>query len=78
MESKVVLPEPAQVNSFPLLAESPNGLIVLFKNYTVGTVVHAGNSQLHKLGDSRCYWIDVTNSHWTILPKGSTVTLTQE
>ena len=78
MESKVVLPEPAQVHSFPLLAESPKGLIVLFSDQYSGTVMCAGNSQLHKLGDHRDDWIDVHNGHWKILPKGSTVTLTQE
>ena len=78
MESKVVLPEPpAQVGSFPLLAESPKGLIVLFSDECAGTVMCAGNSQLHKLGTHRDDWIPVHNRHWNILPKGSTVTLTQ-
>lgn len=79
MKSKVLVPEPpAQVNSFPMLAESSNGLIVLFNDQYSGTVMCAGYSQLHKLGTHRDDWIPVHNSHWKILPKGSTVTLTQE
>lgn len=74
MESKVVVPE---VYTSPLLAESPKGLIVLFNAECSGTVMCAGDTS-YKVGDYRDMWISVTDPHWKVLPKGTTVTLTQE
>lgn len=77
MESKVVLANPSAVYEFPLFAKAPNGLIVLFTDNQEGTVVDSGASKKN-IGYYNVNWISVTDDHWTILPKGSTVTLTQE
>lgn len=77
MKSKVLIPEPPVVYEFPLFAKANNGLIVLFTDKQKGTVVDSGASKL-TIGYYLCTWIPVTDDHWTILPKGSTVILTQE
>ena len=77
MQSKVLIAEPPVVYEFPLFAKASNGLIVLFTDNQTGTVVDGGASK-QTIGYYNNNWISVTDDHWTILPKGSTVTLTQE
>ena len=77
MQSKVLIAEPPVVYEFPLFAKASNGLIVLFTDNEKGTVVDGGASK-QTIGYYNNNWISVTSDHWTILPKGSTVTLTQE
>lgn len=77
MKSKVLIPEPPVVYEFPLFAKASSGLIVLFTDNQEGTVVDGGASK-QTIGYYNNNWIPVTDDHWTILPKGSTVTLTQE
>lgn len=77
MESKVIIACPPTVHNFPLFAEAHNGVVVLFTSTTEGTVVAIGSS-MHSVGYHSTSWFPITDSHWKILPKGSTVTLTQE
>lgn len=64
--------------TFPVLCKNVDkNFTVLFDDYTCGTVVHSEDSSISvgKYEDSWYKWND--KKHWTVLPKGSTVTLTQ-
>ena len=74
-----------KIISFPLLAayqlrdnDKMAGCVVLFTNYTEGTVVH-DPTNADWLGHYSKNWEDVNNVHyWTLLPIGATVHITQE
>lgn len=60
---------------YPVLLQSPNGLVVLFNGLDTGTVLHSGKSH-HKIGEYGDDWIDATNAHhWTPV---KSVTLSSE
>lgn len=69
-----VPPQPKNDLVFPLLARARNNKIVLFTDFTVGTVMDIGVSD-DELGRHEKGWLNCSNKNvWEILPKGTKVT----
>lgn len=64
--------------TFPVLCKNKEmNFTVMFDDYTCGTVVHSGESNID-VGKYRNNWYKWNDGkHWEVLPKGTTITLVQ-
>ena len=77
MKSELKETEQQPVPMFPALYKASCGGVILFSDETTGVVVKQSREQI--LGEFCDAYIACTNTrHWTRLPSGSQVVLTQE
>ena len=64
-----------QAITFPCLARSSDGIVVLFTDNHTGTIVH-GQGYIHgKVGTTADDWNRIDHPCWTILPLGTKIIL---